>query len=174
MAVGEVAGDRDLERAEDGEIQVAAADHAERVGVVEVRPAGEQRDRLLAGVHQIFVFLARRRLWPDPEDPVLAMQDDLAALGQLVGHHRRQTDAEVDVRTFGNVARNTRRHLLAVELFHQCFTTRLTKIPGVTMCSGSSSPSSTVSRTCTTEIFAAAAMIGPKLRALLRYVRLPQ
>ena len=33
-------------------------------------------------------------------------------------------------------------------------TTRLTKIPGVTIASGSSAPSSTVSRTCTTVHFA--------------------
>ena len=73
------------------------------------------------------------------------MQDDLAPLRQEVGHQRRQADAEVDVGALGDVARHARRHLLAVEFFHQAaflsvaatFTTRLTKIPGVTTTSGS-------------------------------------
>ena len=67
------------------------------------------------------------------------MENDLAALRQVVGDERRQADAEVDVRAFRNVARHARRHLVAIELFHQAaffsveptFTTRFTKMPGV-------------------------------------------
>ena len=47
-------------------------------------------------------------------------------------------------------------------------TTRLTWMPGVTILSGSSAPSSTTSFTIATEYFAAVAMTGPKLRADMR------
>ncbi len=47
-------------------------------------------------------------------------------------------------------------------------TTRSTKMPGVTTASGSSDPSGTISSTCTIVVEAAAAMIGPKLRAVSR------
>jgi len=48
------------------------------------------------------------------------------------------------------------------------FTTRCTKMPGVTIASGSSSPRATISCTDATVTVAAIAMIGPKLRAVLR------
>ena len=61
----------------------------------------------------------------------------------------------------GNFEKDLAQHVpLAIELFHQCLTILFTKIPGVTTCSGSMSPNSTVSRTCTTVVFAAIAMIG--------------
>src|SRR5216110_449126 len=41
---------RDLHRSEDGEIDLAAADHAEGVGAGEVRRAGDHGHGLLAGV----------------------------------------------------------------------------------------------------------------------------
>jgi hypothetical protein len=142
--------------------------------VVKERSALEQRHRLLAGVDQVLVLHALGRPRPDPQHPVLAVQDDLAVLGQMVGHQRRQADAEVDVSALGDVARDARGDLVAVELLHAALlsgamrTTRFTKMPGVTTTSGSSSPSATVSRTCATVILAAAAMIGPKLRAVMR------
>src|SRR6185436_4135934 len=172
----EIAARRNLERPENGEVEMPAADHGEGVGVVEIRAAREQRHRLLAGVGQVFVDLALLRLGSDAEDSVLAVQDDLAPLRQVVPHQRGQADAEVDVGAFRDVARDARGHLLAIELVHHAAfmiagatrTTRWTKMLGVTMVSGSRLPSSTISRTCTTAVFAAAAMIGPKLRALLR------
>ena len=107
---------------------------------------------------------------------VLAMQEDLTIGRKEVGDQGRQADPEVDVCPIGKVAGNTRRDLFLVELLHQAAfridgatrTTRLTKMPGVTIDSGSRAPSSTVSRTCTTAQLAALAMIGPKFRALLR------
>src|SRR6185295_13979036 len=107
---------------------------------------------------------------------VLAVQDDLAALRQVVCDQSRQADTEVDDRAVGNVARHARRHLIAIELFHHAtfcrgtaiLTTRFTKMPGVTTISGSRAPSSTVSRTWTTVHFAALAMMGAKLRAVMR------
>ena len=144
--------------------------------MVKIRPAGEERRGLLAGVDEILVFLTGSGLWPDAEHAVLAVQDDLAPLGQVLGDQRGQADAEIDVGAFRNVARDARGDLVAIELLHQAAflsegvirTTRFTKMPGVTMPSGSSAPSSTISRTCTTVQRAALAMIGPKLRAVLR------
>ena len=84
----------------------------ERVGVMEIRAAGQQRHRLLARVDEIGILLARRRRGAHAEQAVLAVQHDFAVLRQVVGDHRRQADAEVDVRAFRNVARDARRHLL--------------------------------------------------------------
>ena len=110
------------------------------------------------------------------------MQHDLALRGQVVGDERRQADAEVHVRAFGNVARDAGGHLLAREPAHGAHpaaarrasacgpvtTTRRTKMPGVTMHSGSSVPSGTISRTSAIVQRAADAITGPKLRAVLR------
>ena len=85
--------------------------------MVEERAAGQQRHRLLAGVDQVGVFLARRRRRAHAEEAVLAVQEDLAVLRQMVGDQRRQADAEVDVRAFGDVARDARGHLVAAERF---------------------------------------------------------
>src|SRR6185369_8913372 len=142
--------------------------------MVEVRAPGQDRRGGLAGVNQVLVLAAGRGLRAEAENAVLAMQDDFPVLGDVVGDQRGQADAEIDIGAVGNIARDARGDLVAIELFHAAFLirsrriTRCTKIPGVTTVSGSSSPSSTVSRTCATVHFAAAAMIGPKLRAVLR------
>src|SRR6266481_9063669 len=160
------------------------------------RAAAQQRHRLLPGVDQIVVLFSGCGRRTHAEHPVLAVQQDLAVPGQVVGNQRRQPDAEVDHGAFGNVPRHPRRHLVTIELVHAALlfsavhaawlpasdaaaelatrTTRLTKMPGVTIASGSSAPSSTISWTCTTAHRAAVAMIGAKLRAVLRYTRLPQ
>src|SRR5690606_2453450 len=101
-----------------------------------------------------------------------------ASRRQMVSHQRRQADAQIDVGAFGDVLCDTGGNLVATQFIaHDCSlpevvasicTTRCTKIPGVTMLSGSSAPSSTVSRTCATVIRAALAMIGPKFRAVFR------
>src|SRR5207253_4234173 len=140
----------------------------------EIGAARKQRHRLLAGVDQVFVFFPRCGFGADAENAVLAVQDDLAALGQVIRDQGRQADAEIDVRAFRNIARYARRHLIAIELFHHAaflsdepiLTTRFTKIPGVTIVSGSSAPSCAISRTCTTVQRAALAMMGAKLRAV--------
>src|SRR5678816_2527348 len=56
--VGEVAVFRDLETAEDGEVDVAAADHGEGVGAREKARAGDGGDGLLAGVDEVRIDLA--------------------------------------------------------------------------------------------------------------------
>src|SRR6185503_4917604 len=121
------------------------------------------------GVDQVFVLLAGRGLGAEAENAVFAVDDDLAVLRQVARHQRGQADAQVHVGALGDVACHARGNLVSIKALHQWnFITRLTNIPGVTTCSGSICPSSTVSRTCTTVHFAAAAMMGAKLRAVLR------
>src|SRR5438128_1577910 len=81
--------------------------------MMEIRAAGHECHRLLAGVDEIRIFLARRRRGSHAEEAVLAVKKDLLVLREVVGDERRQTDAEVDVRAFGNVARETSRELVA-------------------------------------------------------------
>ena len=57
--VGEVTGGGDLHRAEDGDVDVAAADHRETGGGVEERRPGQHRHGLFAGVDQVRVDVAR-------------------------------------------------------------------------------------------------------------------
>src|SRR5262249_8444626 len=187
VPVREVARDRDLERAEHRDVEMAAAHHRERVGVVEERPAGEERHRLLPSVDEVSVLLALRARGPHAEDAVLAVEKNFAVLRQVVADERRHADAEVDVRALGNVLRDALRDLLAGEfgvahaavrpdiprvtlppaggryapVLRGTFTTRVTKMPGVTITSGSSFPSSTVSYTCAIVTFAALAIVGP-------------
>src|SRR5260221_14461901 len=145
-------------------------------------PGGEDYDLINAG----------RRRRAHAEDAVFAMQENLAVLRQMIGHHGRQPDAEIDIGAFGNILGDARGHLVAVPFVHAAsfdvsflnpagpvalratLTMRCTKMPGVTTASGSRAPSSTTSCTEAMVSLAALAMIGPKLRAALRYTRLPQ
>ena len=75
---------------------------------MEVGAPAEQGDRLLAGIDEIPVFGARSGCRPHAQDAVLALQDDFAIDGQMVGHQRGQPDTEVDVGAFRYVAGNPR------------------------------------------------------------------
>jgi len=153
--------------------------------VVEESTAGEQGHVLLAGVDQVVVFFTWRRARAHAQQAVLAVQEHFL-VAQVVGHQGRCADAQVDVGAFLDVCGHALGHLGAGELFGdghgrpqtalaieeaaapETATTRWTKIPGVMMCSGSSSPSSTTWSTWAMAVLAAMAMIGPKLRAALR------
>ena len=119
MPVGEVAGDRDLKRAEHTVVQMAAAHHRKRIGGMEERGTEQGGHRLLARIDQIGILRARFRRRSHAEQPVFGVQDDLAIPGQVVRHHRGQADAEIHVRAIRNVARDTRGDLLAAETFHR-------------------------------------------------------
>ena len=92
----QVAVFRDLKRAQHTAIDMTAADHRKRIRVMEDRAAGQQGNRLLAGIDQFFVFLARRGFRTHAEDAVFAMKDDLAILGQEISHQLGLPDAEID------------------------------------------------------------------------------
>src|SRR5690606_26738551 len=106
-----------------------------------------------------------------------AVQHDFAVGRQIIGYFGGQAYAQIHHTAFRDVLRNTRSHLVSRQSVHfvpPVAITRWTNSPGVTMVSGSSSPSSTMLSTCATATRAAVAMMGPKLRAVLRYTRLPQ
>ena len=60
---------RHLKGAEHADVEVAAAHHGEAVGVVKVGATGQQRDRLLAGVDEVVVFLPSAGAAPMPRMP---------------------------------------------------------------------------------------------------------
>ena len=103
----------DLHRAEDRQVDLAAADHREAVVRAEDRRAGDRRDGLLAGVDQVGVDLVLGRERADAEHAVLALQPDLDARRHVVGDQRRQADAEVHVEAVLQFARGARRHFVA-------------------------------------------------------------
>ena len=76
--VGEVAVRGHLHRAQDRAVDVAAADHRERLGRREVGAARQLGDRLLAGVDQVGILLALVRERADAEHAVLRLQHDVA------------------------------------------------------------------------------------------------
>ena len=92
-----------------------AADHQERVGVVDIAAAGQQGHRLFAGIDEVEIDLVGAGRRPDPEHAVLALQDDLATLGQHIGDQRRHADAEIDVDPVIEILRGAPGDLLAVE-----------------------------------------------------------
>src|SRR3954452_16109748 len=159
---------------------MAAAHHREAVGMVKIRAARQQRDRLLAGIDQVIVFLALGGRRAHAQDAVFAVQDDFTAGGQVIGDQRGLTDAEIDDGAVEDVLRDARCELvfgaaLIVAHGHAAFlkppasvatrsilTIRLTKMPGVTMVSGSISPSSAISCTVAMVRSAAMAITGPK------------
>ena len=106
--VREVAVLRDLHAAEDREVDVAAADHRERLRAVEERRARNGRHRLLAGVDQVRVLLAGARIGPDPEQAVLRLQQDPGQMLGVVGEQRRQADPEVHVHPLAELLRGAR------------------------------------------------------------------
>src|SRR5205823_12871761 len=95
--VGEIALLAHFHRSQDGRVDVAAADHGERVGAGEVGGSFDLGHRLLPRVHQVGIDLRLGRVRADPEHAVLGLEDDVDALGQVVRGQRGQADAEVDV-----------------------------------------------------------------------------
>src|SRR5262249_56851999 len=118
--------------------------------------------------------------------------------GNIVGKGRGDADTEIDEKPVAQLLGGARGHLVACP-GHQtsspvpagaavrlrtvrcsmCFTAlgtctkRLTKTPGVMMWSGLISPGCTRCSTSATVILPAVAIMGLKLRAVLRYTRLP-
>ena len=79
--VGEIAVLRDLHRAQDGAVDVAAADHGERLGRREIGAARQLGDRLLAGVDEVGILVALVGEGADAQHAVLRLQHDVRAGG---------------------------------------------------------------------------------------------
>src|SRR6185312_16905333 len=74
------------------------------------RAAGQDRDGLLAGVDEVWIFVALVRERAHAEEAVLGVQPRVA-FGQVVGDLGRQADAEVDERAGGDFTRRAARHV---------------------------------------------------------------
>src|SRR6185312_4208348 len=151
--------------------------------MVEERRARLERHRLLAGIDQVPVFLPGGRGLTEIEDAVFGVIDDLASLGLELGHHLGKPDAEVHIGAVWDVLRGAPCDLRVGQLGGHCVapsrtrtsscrgsatsTIRSTNIPGVTTCSGSIAPGSTICVAWTMVVRAAMAISGAKFRAAL-------
>ena len=151
MPVGQIAGHGHLEGAQDADVQMAAAHHRERVGVMKVGRAWQLGHRHLARVDQVGIDVVAVRLGTHAEHAVLGVQHDTTARRKVVGDPGRQADAEVDERAVRDVRRDDARQRVPVDAGQRAHhlppdiarlrstrTTRSTCRHGVTTCSGSS------------------------------------
>src|SRR6476469_6247396 len=186
--VGQIAVLRDLERAKHAKIQVAAADHGEAVRVMKVSGARQRRHPLFARINQFGITFVRLGRRAHADHAIFCVVDQRAALRHELGDQLGNANAQIHVRAVGNILRQALRHLLARSPDHwrlrhgydapastssdswaglAMATTRSTKMPGVTIDSGSSLPGSTTSATWTIVTLPAIAIGGPKFRAVL-------
>ena len=134
--------------------------------MVEIGTPGKHRDRLLAGIDEIEIFLPGCRVWPHAEHAVFSLQHALTASGNAPGNQHRHADAEIDIAAIGNVCGHAGSYLLYCQTHaHGAIATkRWTNMPGVTTISGS--VLSTNWRTSANVVVAAVAITGLKLRAV--------
>src|SRR5438034_6645918 len=85
---------------------MAASDHRELVGAVEVRAAGDLGDGLFARIDQIGIDFILGGKRADAKKAVLGMQGDVHARWNVIRDERGQADAEVDVGPVYQLARN--------------------------------------------------------------------
>ena len=122
--VGKVAVLGHFHRAQNGHGNLAAADHPERGRAVKVRSAIQLGDGLLAGVDQICVLFAVDRKRTHAKHAVFRLQRHVHAFGDVVGHQRRNPDAEVHIPTVLQFLRGTCRHLIAIPSHYAVLTVR--------------------------------------------------
>ena len=65
-----------MQVAQNGDIDVTAANHGERIRGIEIARRRQLRHRLLAGIDQIRVFISLERKRPGPQHAVLRLQHD--------------------------------------------------------------------------------------------------
>ena len=95
--VGQITVFADLHGTQDGQVDLAAADHGKAVVAAEDAGAGDGGHRLLAGVDEVGVHLILGRERADAQHAVLALQPDLLGGGHMVGHQGRNADAQVHI-----------------------------------------------------------------------------
>ena len=87
----------------------------------EVGSAGGQGHRLFAGVDQVGVLFTRRWSGSHTEHPVLTMQENIAIARQMIGHQRRQSNAEIHIRALRYVARYAGGDLVTAAAVHRIY-----------------------------------------------------
>src|SRR5262249_33064032 len=130
--VGESAPGIDLEPAEHGQVQVAAADQAEGEGAVEARRARDGRDEAAAGVDEVRVLHAPRGPRAHAGQAVLGLEEDGDPAREIGGYLRGQADAQVHERALGDLAGDAPGDDLPVALDHGWRSSKWwTRTPGV-------------------------------------------
>ncbi len=109
--IGQVPAQGNLHRAQNRQIDMPAADHRKRVRARKEACARKRRHRLLPRVDQIRIDLILRRERPNPKQPILRVQRHVNILRNVVGHQRRNADAEVDVVPVLQLLSRALRHL---------------------------------------------------------------
>src|SRR5690606_8597381 len=142
--------------------------------------AASEADSLAPGIDQIKILPGPVNYRARSDNAVFGMDNDFVRSGEIVPHQLGHSNPQIDHCTGKNVLRDAPCHLFPrnrMLLRHFVsflrLTTLWTKTPEVTMLSGSSMPRGTTSSTSTMVVFAAMHMAGPKLRAVMRYCRLP-
>ncbi len=92
---------------------MAAAHHAETVGMMKETTTWKQGNGLFAGVDQVVVFLAFSRSGTHANDAVFTVQNDFAVAGQVVGHLGGQANTQVNDGSVGDVLRHARGNFIA-------------------------------------------------------------
>ena len=95
--VGESSRFVHLERTQDGQVDMGATDHGERIGGGEITCAGEFGDGFLSSVDEVGVDFGFDGIRTDAEHAVFGLQDDFDTGWNEVGDKRRHTDAKIDV-----------------------------------------------------------------------------
>src|SRR5918994_5518696 len=131
-----------LKHAEHCDGDVAAPDHGERLGAREVGGSDVLRDRQLPGVDQFWIHLLGLRGRAGADHAVLRMQEDLDAFGHVIGHERREADAEVD-----HVARLQVLSYPPGDVVHDCAGAQVYPPPAWSRSGSASIPSLTSART---------------------------
>ena len=120
--VGQVALSIDLQRAQEASVHMAAADQAEVAGGVDEAAAIGHGSGAAAGVHnvvRIIVLVALLGCLACGDDAQLSVDDQLHALGQIVGDQGGQTDAQIyDVAIFQLFGAALGNKALDLRLFH--------------------------------------------------------
>src|SRR5580700_7686432 len=102
--IGEIALFVDLHGAEHAEVDVAAADHGERISAGKISGPGEFTHSFFSGVDEVRIFLPFDWIGPDAEHAVFALQNHVHARRHVVSHQRRHSNAQVDVETVAQFA----------------------------------------------------------------------
>ena len=96
--IGEITGFRDFHRPQDRQIDVPAADHRETIGRAEITGFGQFGDGLLARIDQVGIDFMGQWKRPHPQHAVFALQRHFHTGRDIVGHQRRDADAEVHIK----------------------------------------------------------------------------
>ena len=110
--VGQVAALGDLHGAEDGHVDVSAANHGEGVCTRKRRSPRIESHGLFSGVDKVRVHLMLAWERTHPEQAVFRLQDDADSVGNVVGHQRRNSDSQVDAEAVLQLPGGAGGHLL--------------------------------------------------------------